>query len=365
MSPALPISASLPWISVVFTVAGGWLWVASVRRQADPRLSLLQRVLLAAVLALLPFACRQLDRAFAERYPEKISPGITRSLARQLDLETPDATTLGEANIKFLGPRPVLMALPPAQLSWNLDPSVRAVSLRFGFDPAAYQQGAGNGADLTVELEGKAFLRPVFHRHLDPVRVAADRGLQSILVSLPAFEPGARLILRTGAGEFNDASWDWLYLARVRFLPGLRYAAAQFPGFNRVPDLVAGDTTSVVPWPDGGTRLFVGTPASFTFRLAGTEHRLVLAYGFLPGAYRDGGHTDGVVVRVRLASAPADAAPLFSYHADPVAVAADRGLLPVELPLAGKLAGDSLLIELLPYGNNGWDQIYIEQLTID
>lgn len=129
---------------------------------------------------------------------------------------SPPASPLASLQQRVIAQRQVYMLLPPARVEWWLDAGVREVSLEFGYDPAAYERGQSNGAELFLELNDPSGTREVYRRFLDPARQSGDRGEQSARVTLPSFAPGARLVLRTDPGQYGDNAWDWVYLAGLR-----------------------------------------------------------------------------------------------------------------------------------------------------
>ncbi|HET7535375.1 MAG TPA: hypothetical protein VFJ90_02915, partial [Candidatus Didemnitutus sp.] len=211
----------------------------------------------------------------------------------------PPLGSLGESPVDFYYRRPALMLFPPARLEWPLDETVRGIDLEYCFRPTAYDPGRTNGAEYIVELVGPHNTREVFHRQLRPVSVPADRGLQSDAIALPPFEPGAKLVLRTTSGEYNDQGWDWVYLSHLRFARSHTYVIDQFPGCNRTPDVARGD--SITYRTEGGKKLMiVQGPLELTFVLHGGERTVAFGCGFELSAYTNGGQTDGVTYRVKL-----------------------------------------------------------------
>jgi hypothetical protein len=126
-------------------------------------------------------------------------------------------TRLDNFQRKRIGQRDVLMLLPPTQVEWLLDDGVRQVSVEFGFDPVAYEQGQSNGANVNLDLVDEKGTRPLFHCFLDPARQADDRPPRTIVITLPPFTAGAHLVLRSDPGPYGDTAWDWVYLANLQF----------------------------------------------------------------------------------------------------------------------------------------------------
>ncbi len=119
-------------------------------------------------------------------------------------------------------------------------------------------------------------------RLLRPKTVAADRASNPSASSCPSTPPGSRLAFRTDPGEYGDTAWDWSYVTQIDFRQG-RFTAAQFPGFSRVPDVAEDEYASVLEL-DGKKILMLHVPGVVRFNLTGTERRLALDFGFLPGA---------------------------------------------------------------------------------
>ena len=134
-------------------------------------------------------------------------------------------TNLPERNV--VG-HPVRMMLPPAEATWLLDGTEREFIFEYGYDPVAWQAGQGNGTEFSVFLESPgAPPQLLFQRLLNPAHVATDRAPQTAQVELPVLPIGARLKIQTAPGEFNDNSWDWAYITRVRYRCGTFYTQKQ------------------------------------------------------------------------------------------------------------------------------------------
>lgn len=281
------------------------------------------------------------------------------------DTETPpDRVMPADAASDEIGGRVVRMILPPAELTWRLEGVEREVEIDYGFHPKAYTEGRSNGAWFIVELRAPG--QPpqgLFRRLLDPARQSADRRELRTRFPLPPFPPGASLIVRTEAGEFGDTAWDWVYLARLKFLRLPFYAASQFPGFARRPDDADAPQSGII---NQGVeqRLMLPSPARLTYVLDGTERRLECVLGFQPGAYENGGQTNGVILRAELRRAGQPAAILFERRFDPAGVPADRGPQPVGFALGSVQPGDRLDLVIDPAGNNSWDWTWLAGLSL-
>lgn len=129
---------------------------------------------------------------------------------------SPPSSSLDALQRRHVGQHQVVMLLPPARVEWQLEDDVREVSLEFGYDPVAYEQGRSNGTELILELADGQTTLPVYHRFLDPASNPGDRGPQSARLTLPPYSPGATLVLRTDPGPHGDNAWDWVYLASLK-----------------------------------------------------------------------------------------------------------------------------------------------------
>lgn len=104
----------------------------------------------------------------------------------------------------------------PGELVFRLKGDERTLRFDYGFHPRAYTEGTTNGAVYRVEL-----VRPnqprelLFERALDPRAQPADQGRQHAEVSLPPLGPADTLVLRIGAGPYDNAAWDWTYVTNL------------------------------------------------------------------------------------------------------------------------------------------------------
>lgn len=259
---------------------------------------------------------------------------------------------------------PMQMMLPPTMIAWHLDGTEREVWFDYGFHSRAYTEGRTNGAGFTVELQTLGHApQLLFHRLIDPQRRAADRRPLSTRVILPPIRPGAKLLVRTDPGESGDSAWDWVYLKRARYFRSPGYVRSQFKGFNRVPDSVDAEQTSLIDGEEG-PYLSVHTPAFLSFALGGTEQLLQFDYGLEDGAYTKGGQTDGAVFTVELRRRTGKAQIIFERYLQPAAIPDDRGRQHASLSLANIGPGDRLLLRIGPGNSNSWDWTYVANLSL-
>lgn len=277
----------------------------------------------------------------------------------------PDATPVAALSLKQIDGRQTMKLEPPGLVEWPLDTDIREVSLLFGFDPVAYEPGRSNGAGLTLELSDGTRIRPLYHRQLDPAREPRDRGLQPVLLTLPPFAPGTRLVLRTDPGLNGNTAWDWMHFTTPEFGRSPGFRREQFPGFNPVPTAAEAENSALVK-AGAETRLQLPPPAALHYELQGSERQLVFEYGLRPGAYTRGGRTDGAVFVAELVRPGEPPQTLFRRHLQPRARATDRGPQQLDLALPPLHRGDrlTLRIDAGPAGDSAWDWTYISALKL-
>jgi hypothetical protein len=303
---------------------------------------------------------------FAAPRPPALGDAALRELRARV--EFPFANAVPESITPAFRPHHSVRFLhPPSEVAWRLAGDERAFSFHFGIDPEAYERGTTNGVEFILEIRGPSGgTQPVFKRLLRPREQAADRGDQEARCTLPVFAAGSRLVLRTGAGEYNDAAWDWAYASRMQLERGGAYDAALFPGFNRVPDAAEDENAAALDL-DGRRVLLLHVPGTLRFNLTGRETQLALDFGFLPGAYTGGGNTFGAAYIVELQTPGQPARELARRVMQPVTTAADRGPQSLRVDLPAVHAGDVLLVRTapLPGGNTSWGWTYFSRLVLE
>jgi hypothetical protein len=274
-------------------------------------------------------------------------------------------TQLPERNIDG---RQVRMMLPPAEAVWPLDGTEREFIFEYGYDPVAWQKGeGGEGTEYRVELvtSGRAPSQ-LFRRVLDPAHIPTDRGPQTTRIVLSPFPPGTRLRVQTMPARFNDNSWAWTYITRIRFRRDPGYTHQQFPRFNRLPATAEAEYSSLLQ-KDGEPLRLLHAPAALTYVMGGSERRLRFDYGFLPGAYSNGGQTDGAVFRVALHCPDQPDRIVFERFLQPCENTGDRGDQSADLPLPALRRDDQLQVTIGagPANNNAWDWTYITHFFLE
>lgn len=255
----------------------------------------------------------------------------------------------------------------PSEIVWNLQGGERTFDFHFGIDAEAYTHGTTNGVDFVVEVRGPSGgTQPVFRRSLRPRENPADRGDQETRVTLPLFAAGSRLVLRTDPGEHGDNAWDWAWVNRIELQSGAPYAPELFPGFNRVPDSVDAENAAALE-AEGARVLLLHVPGRVGFTLAGTERKLSLGFGFLPGAYTNGGQTTGADYIVELARAGQPPREIFRRQLRPTSEPADRGAHTGVIDLPAIAAGDVLTLRTaaVPGGNSSWGWTYLSRVVFE
>jgi hypothetical protein len=105
--------------------------------------------------------------------------------------------------------QPVMVLHARSELTFNVREGARVVSGKFGYIPGAYSDGGNtDGAEFVIAWSNGGERIELSRRYLDPVRVAADRGLHSFEVSIPP-QLGGRLFLSINPGPSGNFSWDW------------------------------------------------------------------------------------------------------------------------------------------------------------
>jgi hypothetical protein len=170
--------------------------------------------------------------------------------------------------------------------------------------------------------------------------------------------------LRTGPGDDKNNAWDWGYFSGIRVLRG-GYLPEQFPRFQTLPVAVDAGTAGSVHI-DGRDLFMLNSPGSLIFRLQGTEKKLRFSAGLLPGAYTQGGNSDGVEFIVDLRTPDGQVSRIAQRLLNPRDNGADRGDRPFEVALPPVPPGTKLILTASPgpAGSDAWDWSYLESLSI-
>lgn len=115
-------------------------------------------------------------------------------------------TPISEAEIDGT---PVMVLHARSEMTFNLRDGAKRARGSFGMLPGTYTDGGNtDGAEFLVLWSNGGERIELFRRYLDPVRLAADRGLHHFDVALPR-QPGGRLFLRVNSGPQGNFAWDW------------------------------------------------------------------------------------------------------------------------------------------------------------
>jgi hypothetical protein len=259
----------------------------------------------------------------------------------------------------------VQMLEPPGEITFTLQGDERVLHFDFGIDPEAYVRGATNGVEFTAEVnQGGAIRQLVFSRLLQPKIEPADRDRQAARILLPPLLAKSTLTLRTGPGPGGDGAWDWAYFSKIRYERGV-YRVEQFPGFSLAPVLLDNPSPGSMGTPDGLV-FMMNAPSRLEFELERGRTQLEFVAGLLPGAYTDGGKSDGVTYHVELRRPDGSTRELLARRLDPRSVAADRGDQRVVVTFPASEAGTRLIVrtDAGPNGDASWDWTYLRRLDI-
>jgi hypothetical protein len=106
---------------------------------------------------------------------------------------------------------------------------------------------------------------------------------------------------------------------------------------------------------DGRTVILMHAPSRMEFAIPAGATEIVGTFGFMPGAYKNGGETNGAEFRVVWTDGAAEKV-IYKRMLDPVKEPADQGLQDFRADLAGISGGRlRLVIAPGPYDNNAWD----------
>ncbi|MEO7598757.1 MAG: hypothetical protein ABIV50_07490 [Opitutus sp.] len=272
-----------------------------------------------------------------------------------------------ETGIKELSNEPITLVHAPGSITWKLEPTDQQVIFSYGLIPKAYLNGGNSdGVEFNVEViwpptDG----RVVFKHMIRPRTVTEDRGMHRARVLLPPFEPGAQLRIRTHPGPDNDGANDQAYITRVNIKAGPP-RAEQFSGLGVIPAngrLPHGSVASV----DTQPVFLLHAPNELALNVPAGVKTLQAKVGLLPGAYTNGGNTDGVGYSVFLTQADGRREKIWSRLLDPVHRDEDRGFvaITVSLPPTDGKAQLTVVTDIGPNGDRSWDQSYIAQVHFE
>jgi len=254
---------------------------------------------------------------------------------------------------------------PPGRMGFDLKGDETTVLFTYGMHPFSYTRPT-DGMNFVVDLVRPGQVtQQIFDQHLSPRDRPQDQGRHTVRLVLPPFTPGSKLYLRTTPGPANDGAWDLGYFTAIDFLRG-PYLPAQFPGFAVLPSAISANMCG--SYLDNNREIFLlHSPGSMTFRLNGGEKILRFTAGLLPGAYSNGGHSDGVEIIISLKKNGGSPTVLFQRIINPASNPADRGDQSFQVPLPAFPPGTELTLVVSPGpdGNYDWDWSYLSGFRID
>lgn len=257
------------------------------------------------------------------------------------------------------------MLVPPGRMGFVLRGDENEVEFIYGMEPVTYTLPS-DGVDIGVTLDRPGQPSQIlFKRNLKPQLHPADQGAQPGRVTLPPSPTGSILWLTTGRGPDNDGAWDLAYFTRVTLNRG-PYLPELFPRFARVPAAVSAGANGPIPFGDRDIYM-LNAPGRLEFALQGDERKVHLGFGILPGAYQNGGNTDGVEFRVSLLRPDGTEQVLATWLLEPVNQPSDQGDQLETLSLPPLESGSKLILATLagPQGDYAWDWSYIESLRFE
>lgn len=295
-----------------------------------------------------------------------------------------------ETGIRELNKEPITVVHAPGSITWDLQPGDQQVIFSYGLMPQTYLNGGQtDGVEFSVEVLAPSHGgRILFKRLLQPFTVEADRNMQRSRVFLPPFEPGARLRIRTHPGRDNNGAYDQSYVARVQIKagdtrpfvilgdvpPGIRPPSEPVrtvapvdlpfnglgvePADGRVPPEAVASIS-------GRPVYLVHAPGSVALKIPAEAHDVSFEIGLLPGAYSDGGGTDGVGYTFTVVQPDGVRRTIGRRILDPGRLLEDRGPQFVHFPLPALPAGSQLVIvtDAGPHDNRSWDHSYVAAVS--
>jgi hypothetical protein len=132
-------------------------------------------------------------------------------------------------------------------------------------------------------------------------------------------------------------------------------------GLQTTPDGIRSEGLVDASRCDGADAVLVHAPGMLRYRVEAGRVRVRGRFGVCPGAWRDGGATDGVRFRVL---APDHEVPVFERHLRPVEAPGDRGPQPLDVTIDVGEAGD-LVLRAGSAGTPNWDWSYWAGIRVE
>ncbi len=260
------------------------------------------------------------------------------------------------------------MVHPAARITWTRPANLMSFEFEYGIDEGAYDPAAAghsNGVQFTLELidaEGQTTV--LWEQLLEPFNHPAHRGRQTARITLPRDLAGD-LVLRTGPGYLDDASWDWAWVGNFR---------AESPG----PPLVLSPTRKIASiatagyeggWADqfDATHWGAQPPQTITYPKPVDLAEVTFTFGLNDNAAADENgvrRSDGVTAILLFSPVEGPDRELYRRTLNPFANPADFGPKTATVPVPLGEAGELILqMDPGPHGDNSYDWAYWGPLT--
>jgi hypothetical protein len=291
---------------------------------------------------------------------------ITREHYPMFDV-APDSIQADDIRLRHLNGHPIQPLSAPGQITWTLDGSEYELVFDHGFIPEAYERGQGNGVVFVVELHStSAPPQILFSRSVDPFSRPEDRRVLTSRTLIPPHVKGAQLVLRSDPGPHGDNAWDWSYVARVQLKRN--FASPGGPvRFNRVPVSLEGSAPQLATAESRPVTL-LHVPGAMIFPLEQSDRAVTLDFGFISGAYENGGTTQGADFLVEVVRENQPPLEILRRSLHPLTNPADRGLQSARVILPTDFSeGDRLRLATRPTrgGNENWGWTYFARVVIE
>jgi hypothetical protein len=113
-----------------------------------------------------------------------------------------------------IGGKDAVQMHAPSEMVFTVPSGAKTVTGLFGYVPRAYQvSNYTDGAVFRILWSNGSENVDLFQRRLDPLHLAADRGMQEFSVDLTRFS-GGELIFKVDPGV--NTSWDWTSWAEIK-----------------------------------------------------------------------------------------------------------------------------------------------------
>ena len=214
---------------------------------------------------------------------------------------------------------------------------------------------------LSQALSG-FLLTPLIDDASDFLMFASGQSLRRVRSFMVTIEEGHGYLF----AERFAFSLTEISLPHAQLALGIVAREMRFSMFKTQPSSVSAFTPVLEQEIEGHSVIVAHAPSVITFDMPERPLRLTGAFGLMPGAYSEGGHTDGATFQVIWTDGPKREI-LFSRRLDPVRVSTDRGLQQLSLDLRPWQRGQLLLkIDPGPDWDNSWDwsawsNIHIQQ----